>query len=375
MQIRDLIDLLARTPVVADMHPVSRCYLSDEIQVEEDSRHLIFEIDSPSPMLLSHRLILDSSLEQSDRLPRITCEHNPFTPELNTVLFDRYDCVASSMLCQSQIASRIVTNAQGHASNQVVLLYLIDGLSYRDIVELRTPDRVRSVVCPCLVDVPTSTELAFPNIIGQPPLAMRLFDLGYQEGLGISYWSRDDKNNLTEVLYRTIPRVEKIGDFPKVLATVTEFLSKHRSEKTYIQILRTGLDGYVHHQKRRPPIKAVVDELLGELAELAEVCMEADVTATLYMTSDHGILWSSEFEPELVGNAAGQSSARWCTWKDLYMQDETGRRFVVNNREYYCLGYPKLRRPLRIDEQGVHGGISFQESVVPFVTMKVSAHA
>lgn len=27
--------------------------------------------------------------------------------------------------------------------------------------------------------------------------------------------------------------------------------------------------------------------------------------------------------------------------------------------------YPKVRRPLRIDEQGVHGGVSYQESIVP----------
>ena len=46
-------------------------------------------------------------------------------------------------------------------------------------------------------------------------------------------------------------------------------------------------------------------------------------------------------------------------------------RFVVGHEEYYCLNYPKVRRPLRIDEQGVHGGVSFQESVVPFIAVRV----
>jgi len=40
--------------------------------------------------------------------------------------------------------------------------------------------------------------------------------------------------------------------------------------------------------------------------------------------------------------------------------------------ELFCLNYPKLRRELRIDDQGVHGGISFQESIVPFVTVEVN---
>lgn len=140
MQIKELMDLLVGTPVIADIRPVSLCYLPDQVQVEEDCWELTAEIDSPSPTLPTLRLVLAATAEQADRLPHVTCEHDPFTTELNTILYDRYDCVASGMLCQSQVATQIVTNARDHVRTDVILLYLVDGLSYRDVVELGLSD-------------------------------------------------------------------------------------------------------------------------------------------------------------------------------------------------------------------------------------------
>ena len=272
------------------------------------------------------------------------------------------------MLCQSQVAERIIAEAGQH---DLIILFLVDGLSYQDVCSWTDSMGQTLSVEPCLVDAPTLTRVAFPNLIGSPPLAMRLFEAGYHDRLGFTYWTRED-NQLTNRLFHTIADVRKVGDFPQILATLRSYLSDARHRKSYVQIVRTGLDGYAHGQKRRPPIAAIVAEVYQELESLATLCNELRLRARLYLSADHGILWRDEFKPEIIGDAPGKSSLRWCSWRELYHQRDKGRRFVFGDQEYYCLGFPKLRRPLRIDEQGVHGGISFQESIVPFICRTVN---
>lgn len=368
MRLNEMIALLDKTPLIAHIHPVSACYLPDDVTVFETTEEMLLGIDSPSATLSAKMLVVALESIRDARLPQIVCDHDPFTFALNDILFNRYDCITGRMLCQSQIAERIVADVCNSPETEVVILFLVDGLSYHRVVQHIGTEHSGIDVEPCLVDVPTVTSFAFPNIVNNPPLAIRLFDVGYQDGLGISYWTRED-NTLTDLLFRTIPHVEKIGDFHSVLASVESFLREHQKQKVYIQILRTGLDGYIHHQKRQPPVAPLVQEIYQEYESLAELCGRLGRTANVYLMSDHGILWRDEFEAEIVGSAPGKASARWCTWKDLYQQSDTGKRFVVNQQEYYCLGYPKLRRPLHIDEQGVHGGISFQESIVPFIRL------
>lgn len=373
MRLDEIVSLVDKTPVVAEIHPVSLCYLPDDVVVFETTKDIFSQIDTPSPMLPTKMLIAYSAGIRTERFPRVVCEHNPFTLKLNDFLFDQYDCIAGRMLCQSHLAERIEKDLRRSQEIEVVILFLVDGLSYYRLTQ-HTDIEPNVDVEPCLVDVPTFTSLAFPNVVNDPPLALRLFDMGYQNRLGISYWTRDD-NKLTDLLFRTIPQVEKIGDFQYILAVLQSFLAQHPKQKVYIQILRTGLDGYTHHQKRQPPIAAIVNQIYQEFKSLAKLCTDLGLSAHLYLTSDHGILWRDEFEGVIVGNAPGKANARWCTWKDLYQQNESGKRFVINQQEYYCLGFPKLRRSLHIDEQGVHGGISFQESIVPFIKMRLMNHA
>jgi hypothetical protein len=224
---------------------------------------------------------------------------------------------------------------------------------------------------PCLVDAPTLTEIAFPRIIGDTPLAVRLFDRGYQRRIGFTYWLRE-KNPLTDVLFRTITDVNAVDDFSAILAALRRKVHTLSGQRSYLQIVRTGLDGYAHHQKRKPPVTAIVDEIMDEMLSLADLFREAGCTAIIHLTADHGILWRDDFEPQIIGRASAGASPRHSEWQELYRQDEPGRRFAIAGREVYCLGYPRLRRGMRIDEQGVHGGISFQESITPLVTCSVT---
>ena len=368
VSLKALLALLDSTPVIAEMHPVSRCYLPSDVAVYEMTAELAWSLDLPDTSLPERALILQADPVYAARFPHVRVDHDPLTPQLNDVLFERFDDVAALMLTQSQLSERI---AEQSGRPDVIALMLIDGLSYGDAQRwLDAHQDVQIELIPCLVDGPTLTDTAFPRIIGDTPPAVRLFDRGYRRRMGFTYWSRED-NPLTDVLFRTIPDVSAVGDFSTILATLRREIHTSSEQKTCLQIVRTGLDGYAHHQKRKPPVTAIVDTILDEMLSLADLFHEAGCTARIHLTADHGILWRDEFEPQIVGRAPAGASPRSCEWHALYQQDDPGRRFAVANKELYCLGYPKLRRGLRIDEQGVHGGISFQESIVPLLTMRI----
>ena len=366
VSLKELLALLDRTPVVTDIHPVSCCYLPPDVAVYGTSAELAWLLDCPTNTLPERTLILKGDPYYARRFPRVRVAHDPFTPALNDVIFEQFDRISESMLTQSHLAKTITEQPD---TPDVIALMLIDGLSYVDVCRwLDTHPNEFMKLEPCLVDVPSLTRVAFPNLIGVPPVGARLFDTGYHYRQGFTYWTREG-NPLTDLLFRTIPDVNAVGDFSTILATLR--MEIRLQQKTYVQIVRTGLDGYAHHQKRNPPVAAIVETILNEMLALADLFRELGQTARIHLTADHGILWRAEFQPQVVGRAPAGASPRSCEWRDLYQQDETGRRFTVAGRELYSLGYPQLRRPLRIDEQGVHGGISFQESIVPFLTMRI----
>jgi len=368
VSLKALLALLDSTPVVANMHPVSRCYLPPDIAVYETASELAWLLDCPTATLPERALFLEADSIYAIRFPHVRVDHDPFTSDLNGVLFERFDEIAASMLTQTNLA-RVIAEQPG--TPDIIALMLIDGLSYEDVRRWLDvhPDNSMELE-PCLVDGPTLTETAFRGIVGDTPLAVRLFDRGYQQRLGFTYWTRES-NSLTDLLFRTIPDVNVVGDFSTILAALRTEMHATSGQKTYVQIVRTGLDGYAHHQKRKPPVEAIVNAIMEEMLALADLFREFGRTIRIHLTADHGILWRDEFSPQIIGHAPAGASPRVCSWGDLYQQDEPGRRFTVGSQEFYCLGYPQLRRPLRIDEQGVHGGVSFQESIVPFLTMRI----
>jgi len=367
----ELLQLLDRTPVISSIHPVSLCFFPDNVMVYDSLAQLAWELDAPQPTLPQRILVTAGDPYYQHRFPTVRCEHDPFTPALNQVLYDHYEYIEAHMLSQQGIGERILNEA-GDA--QVVVLMLIDGLSYRDVVNWQREGEFEVKIEPCLVNGPTVTRIGFRNIVGDPPLAARLFDHKFVHRLGFTYWYRED-NTLTNYLFRTIGQIEKVGHFAEILQTLRAYFGQSRRDKTYIQVLLSGLDGYAHRQKRKPPVEAIVAEIQHELFSLTRLFLELGLGARIYLTSDHGILWRDEFEPKIIGNAPGKSNPRCCGWSELYHQAEPGKRFNLHGEELFCLNYPKLRRELHIDDQGVHGGISFQESIVPFVSVEVNLEA
>lgn len=362
------LEALNSSPLVVEMQPVLYAFLPSDIKVVDTSAEASWLFDDPEPTLPTKMIIRKEDPCYQGRFPHVQCYHDPFSKDLNNVLLKRFELISDNMLCQSRISSRMISNT--NRETKVVVLFLVDGLSYEQVRQVVAEDQLCSAfqLHPCLVDVPTITRIAFPNIVGNPAVSMRLFDQGFYYRTGFSYWTRED-NELSNQIFQGISQVEKVGQFGFIMASLRQILGKLGDERAFIQILRTGLDGYVHAQKRRPPIEAIVDEVLSEFDQIVDLCRTMNLRAQLYLTADHGILWRDDFEPRILGTTSAQTSPRYFGWRELYEYETVPyRQFTWQNEEFYCLDVPYLRRPLRIDEQGVHGGVSYEESIVPFIS-------
>jgi len=160
----------------------------------------------------------------------------------------------------------------------------------------------------------------------------------------------------------------KVNEFNEVLLA----LERLPPEQTYVQILTNGLDAICHHHRGRPPVAAIARYLYEDvLLALAERLQKVGATALVYATADHGILWRPEpktGEALIVIRDERTDSRRYAKGALLTPDSKQFSCYGVN---YTVLAYPYVFNPLTGLEWGVHGGISFQESVVPFVKLEV----
>lgn len=359
VSLKELQDLLRQMPVMADIHPLSLAFLPETTRIFEDVWQMVAELDMPRPQPKSPILALQIEPTLQHRLPTARCTHDPLTTELNQVLLKRYDFIKGHMLCQSQVADVILQRSDKDA----VVLLLIDGLSYTDVAHSQVM-RQGCELQPVLVDGVSNTEQGMKRIIGGPPLAQRLFDLGFRTCLGFTYWERAEEA-LTDYLFTGFgERVWKVKSFDEVLAHLEEQGLSH----AFIQIVRMGLDAAAHRQRERPNLQAIVDDVLKDFERLAQFFKRKGVSACLHLVSDHGILWAHEhslrpYEFSEADHPRYYEHAR--RGEHVLTVEYEGKAFAL-------LEYPYLRRELRANEWGVHGGLSFEESVVPWLSVIVN---
>ena len=359
VDLEELQDLLRQMPVMVDMHPLSLAFLPSEVGVFEEPWQIISELDSPTlqptnPMLATR---VESALQY--RLPSVYCTHDPLTTELNKVLLKRYDFIKVSMLYQSQIADEIAQRADV----ETIVLMLVDGLSYADVAGRKATRHHQHEtdyeLRPVLVDGVSITEQGMVRIIGNPPLVQRLFDAGFHVCLGFTYWERAEEPLTDRIFAGFGERVYKVKSFDEALSV----LEDRELHNAFVQIVRTGLDGLAYRQRDTPNVKAAVEDIMDDWGQLVEVFETKDLRAWLYLVSDHGILWSHEHNLQ-VYEFSGADHPRH------YEHAKSGEHTLnveFEGREFAMLEYPYLRRQLQSNEWGVHGGLSFEESLVPFM--------
>lgn len=357
--ITQLNEILNHTPIVFDGDPILLAEL-ENLSVERDIRTYIQLMDDPSPLPTNRTVILGPISSYFDRWPLV--EHRNNTPsvleEYNDKLFHNYDDVSQFVFKQTDIGDLITDDLDV----DVIILLLIDGLSYTDWSEF-------SNVNSCLVIGPTITSVGFQNIIGKPTIARRMYDLGIRHRLGFSYWDRS--NALTNILFHGFDpstQLFRVNEFDEILKN----LVKLPTGQTYIQIVINGLDAISHRHRGRPPVKAIARHLYEDiLLSLAERLNKIRVNALIFATSDHGILWKPEPSQQnnfILLEDERSNSHRYSKGSLLIPKS---KQFTVHGANYTALAYPYLFKPLTSLEWGTHGGISFQESVVPIAKLEV----
>ena len=351
--------VLNHTPVVYEGEPLLLAEL-DNLVVERDVWQYVQRVDDLSPLPIERTVLLGPVTSYFDRWPvmRMDARSPADMARFNRSLFENYDQVRQFSFTQSDIAAHI----EEDLDVDVIVLLLIDGLSYTDWMDY---PGVQS----CLVEGPTITPVGFRNVVGKPSIARRLFEKGFRKRMGFSHWDRS--NTLTDVFFHGFdPAMQmfRVNEFKQVLLA----LEKVPKEQTYIQILVNGLDSISHHHRGRPPVEAIARHLYEDvLLALVERLQELGATALVYATADHGILWkpgpaSSE---ELITIRDERTNSRRYA-KGAFIVPHS-RQFSCYGANYTVLAYPYLFQSLTRLEWGTHGGISFQESVVPFVKLEV----
>lgn len=357
MDLATLNRLLNQTPVVVQkMHPVSLAYLNQPVSVYESLQELAWLLDTPEQTLPHRAVCFDANARFGPRFPVVVVEHDPFTLDLNRFLFDHYDFITTCALTQPQVSERIIAEAR---QVETLVLILLDGLSYADC-------RDWPGVEPCLAAAPTITRVGFPAVIGSPPLAAQLFASGLTTRVGFTYWDRQDEP-LTNRLFRTIADTRRLdSNRPGAFGQVVDWLSAHDLAGTYVQIVRSALDDYAEGHRTTVPRLAVLQQVRRDLEAVLDVLEHKGRPALLFAVADHGILWKEDghsIEPVNL-NGARYAQGRGGNGR--------GRVFDVEGQPFWVLDYPQMGRSWRSNEQGIHGGISFEESIVPFIRWEVN---
>lgn len=358
--VKDIRQLLGFTPIIFEGDPLLLVEFSD-VRVERDLWSYIQQVDHPDPMPVVKTILLGPVTNYYDRWPIVKLEDK--TPKdvtiYNRYLFNNFEPLQKFAFNQKQIRDRILEDIDV----DVIVLLLIDGLSYTDWMGFPN-------VTSCLVPGPTITPVGFRNIIGKPTLAELLFQKNFTSRVGFSYWDRDESLS-NELFFGFDQRlqIKKVREFKDVLKN----LPLSPKYQTFIQIIVNGLDFVSHRYRGRPPIKAIAENIYHNyFLALCDHLHNIEATALVYATSDHGILWRPDPDEDwdfISLPSRNISSHRYA--KGLVHVPHS-KEFSSNGTSYFSLEYPYIFKKLSTLEWGVHGGISFQESVVPFVKEEVS---
>jgi len=352
-----LSNLINFFPAVFYGNPLNLLFLNDAYKIEHPHRYY---------KDISGRVLMDEQREYFlarnmnecifSPFPSCSIDQRPDPKELSEVLFQRFDIARKLIFSQDEIAERIINLALKNRPDVVVLI-LVDGLSYYDLPEDES-------VQPCLVPGVSITDFGFKTIIGKPSISNRLFFIGYKKQKAFSFFdysnllSGNIHDGFSEAQYT---RIKEVSD-------VYNAIKRFRPKRDYVQIVLDGLDRLCHSHRDAPPIDYYKNRIIGCLDEIETILQNRKISYHIFLVSDHGILWQDLYDKfEIVDDLFPEDSyhPRYTkgTFNRLY-----GRVSSCNGTNYTLFKAPYLSRDFRNNEWGVHGGISAWESIVPFIT-------
>lgn len=375
VSLEELTDWLRKAPIIATVHPLVPLCLPAGTSIAFDSQELRRAIDDPSVRVAKQVMLLASQGGISQRLPHLSVREIPSAYAINQRIADNLDYARSHLLTTRQIAAHIESDVSAHHFDTVVVLF-VDGLSYQDVTGWPCE------LTPCFIDGPSVTfrfkdenksepvkSIGFPAIVGRPSIYSRLYRQGYRNARGYTYWNRS--NAVADFMFTGIP-YERVANFETVLQLLA---NENNLENSYIQIVREGLDGLAHSKRelRRVEIEASVLGILSDIHRLMEVLHERRLRACIYVAADHGILWKTEHSFILAPGVPTNHPRYAIHVPNDRIASEYAVRFEQEGLSYHLMKYPFLGTSIRANDSGVHGGLSYHESIVPFAKFEVNA--
>lgn len=366
-----LEQMLTRTPVIGDVHPLLPLALSGSVRIVKCGDDLLSELDNLLATPQSSILILQHDPRLAVRFPKVSFKEHPPIQAINRNMHYHLDYARSQLLTTQGLAAALVEDVIEHRY-EIVVLILVDGLSYGDVA-----DWIQTAM-PCFVDGPSVTyrltddqrtvlpTVGFPSIIGSPSVFSRLYDLGYKNAIGYTYWE-PDSNVISDYLFRQIP-THRVANFESIL---TELRNLTFKQPTYIQIMREGLDGLAHSKREvsHAEIDGTVMAIRHDIERVIEILSQKKRKGCLYLVADHGILWKTEHDWQTI-DVMG-SKPRYSTTRPKESFHDCAVRYERSGQVYYSFIYPYLGSRIKADDSGTHGGLSYQESIVPFAKFEV----
>ena len=313
------------------------------------------EIDADSTLFVNLSPSDREELTQVFGFPTVEFPALPSIEQVNEALPNRFG--KTHLLKQSDVAEEITSRISSELP-QIVVLLVFDGLSFYEITDWELPN---ARLEPCLVDGLSTTENAMQRLIGSPILTHRLFDLEYVRRLGFSYWERST-NPLTDALFAEFSEIQlhRVTTFDEVLERIG---ASEWPMHTYVQIIRSGLDSACHSHRERPDVSSLLEGLRQDILSIFAVLQETGKSFRLFITADHGILWYNN--QNILPLAQEKFKTRY-TEENVVSGDKV-LTLQSNERTYTVLtGDKVIAKQRKVTEWGFHGGVSAQESLVPF---------
>lgn len=367
-QLDSLKAQLALAPVMGQFHPLLPLCLPPEVAVTADARRVALGMDSPEPTPEDMILITQPNPAYADRFLSLSLTEMPSAEAINAGLISNPKA-ARRLLTNHGIVDRIVRDTEENNYRCVVLL-LIDGLSYEDV--RHWPETAE----PVFVDGPSITfsrsnggavlpDVGFPAIVnGSRPLGLRLQSLGLTRSRGYTYWDRAT-NDVAGLVFRGIHQ-ERVGS----MVEAVDRLGNQDLHGLYVQIVRIGTDSLAHGRREvsAAEVAATVQEVHKDLEALVNLLREGNVHGAVYLTSDHGMLWKDQHVLQKLDGFA-TSHPRYTL--ETMGHDTATMRFARGNIDFHLFKYPYIGATIRTNDGGVHGGLSYWESIVPLVKVEV----
>jgi hypothetical protein len=370
----ELDSWLSRTPVIAQVHPLVPLALRSGTKIVTNTQELLLDLESQNTHAEIPHLILADDPILSKRFPQLIAVDPPSVEGINSNIGFHLDYIRTHLLTTHKIASFIEQDVAAHPVD-IVVLFLVDGLGYGDV--LQWP----GVIQPCFVDGPSVTyrfrdndktdlveTVGFASIINRPSVYERLYGLGYHHARGFTYW-QPDNNVIADFMFAGLP-FKQVNNFDTILLHLK---NEQLIPQTYIQLVRQGLDGLAHGKRElhAGEIDMATQAILSDVDRLQAFLHHTGLRARIYLTADHGILWRKDLHPVQVIQAVKADHPRFSSYKPDGAIDGSWIRLENSFIPYYLFRFPYLGRQLPNNDSGVHGGLSYQESIVPFIKFEV----